>query len=467
MRPSVKVLKFPLAGVVKKHPFSKEYDPGFRTYGTPVALNVRGKCALDHRERGGSRPFLVTLDVEAGNENLNWYWPNGDSIPDSFIEWAKDQPMVYAAFETSEQTVDGGRLVRIDSLVEAVATKGLLPDDYTISAIYRDRLVLVKDDVWYMSRQGDYEDFDIGMHMEDVGRAVAGGLALSADSLETITAVIPIDDRYIYFATKNTLWVMNGDPTTGQLRKISDTIGVISPWAWTRAPGMVAFLSNNGVYLLSEGGLDQFSFEANPLMLRDTDVKDTNISMAYDVAENGFFLFITPDDGIGEHYYLDMKYRSTWPLSFVEELQPVATARLQTEALEVPAFLCRDGKWRRFYNRTLKGDKDEDDVYTSSVSIGPFKLSQEQLDGMIAEVYATLAEWSTGVVISISTGKSAEDAVQRVSTPAYTFSLDSGWNAVFRPRVRGAWCIVTLTAENSLWAYENISILQKQTGRLR
>ena len=111
-------------------------------------------------------------------DTLNWYLPNGDSIPRSFIDGRR--PADGRGSHLKRQSKQSTEVVWCFNrlLVEAVATKGLLPDDYTHQLFTRSPGT-AKDDAVHVG-QGDYE-VDIGMHMGMLG-VLAGVLALSADS---------------------------------------------------------------------------------------------------------------------------------------------------------------------------------------------------------------------------------------------------------------------------------------------
>jgi hypothetical protein len=352
MRNASKTLRFPLAGVVRKYPYRTSSSNSERgEYGSPSATNVRGTCVFESRLRGGSRPPLVRLASVTSASGIGaWLWPNGTAL-----EWSDGNPVTYAAFASEATVPGGGRLIRLDTTRNVVADKGTVPSGYSITAIYRDRLVLVKDELWYMSRQGDCSDFDLGADMDDIGRADAGALAISGETPEDITAVIPVDDDHMYLATANSLWVLRGEPTTGTLTRISDSIGIVSPWAWARNGGEHAFLSNDGVYVLGEG-LSKWSDDRMPDELRNVDVSANTVTMIYDVSERGYHLFITPSTGVGRHYWLDPQYKAVWPVVLDADNQPVAVARIADKSLERVALLGRDGVWRREgHRRDLAG----------------------------------------------------------------------------------------------------------------
>lgn len=476
MKPIAKTLRFPLAGLVKKYPYSTSQNYAERgNYGAPAAMNVRGSCIFQSRLRGGSRPPLVRVGTVATDVGQGtWLWPNGDPI-----KWPDDKNITFDAFSSSTQAPDGSNMIRTDLLLNPVAKKGALPSGFTITALYRGRVVVIKDNLWYMSRQGDYTDFDLGANMDDIGRAVAGSVALSSDEGETITAVAVFDDSHVFFATKNSLWILRGDPTNGTMTRISGEIGIVSAWAWARNGSTLMFLSNDGVYMLVGESLVRFSEDRLPGTLINVNPVNNTILMAYDVKDRGYHLFVTPDEiaavgetlaiqPIGTHYWLDVENRAIWPFKMGAQLQPLAVAYVRGDNLETVAILGIDGIWRKFDADATSLNIDELNAdRASTVSFGPIQIAPDMGDAMLSEIYCFTASGSASVNVEVCTGPTAEDSVRALNGPPdYWFSASAGFNPVSRPRVRGAWCVITLTSTGS-WAFESMSILAKQLGRLR
>jgi len=457
LKPSSKTLHFPLAGVVKKYPYSQS---PVGVYGSPDAVNVRGLGVFDSRLRGGSRPPLVLVTaVNPVEADTAFLWPNGEPI-----YWTDDVLISYDILLPQAVTSANEKIVRRDTLMNAVATEGAIPSGYTITAIYRNRLVLIKDDLWYMSRQGDYSDFDLGADTGDVGRAVAGGVALSGDKVEAITAIAVVGDSHMFVATVNSLWVIKGDPTTGNMTRISEDVGIVSAWAWALRGSELAFLSNDGIYLLSGDNLQRFSEDRIPESLRNVDTSTITPLMIYDVSARGYHLFLTPATGDGVNYWLELENRALWPVSLETAHQPTALATLKGSNISEVALLGKDSVWRKFDPEAEAGAIVETTGLASSVKIGPVQLSQAMQDGFLAEVYGSIATGSANVTVAVSTGHSPEEAVD--ATASFSFTFKSGWNRVVRPRVRGAWCVFTLTSSGQ-WAFESLSFVSKQLGRLR
>ena len=446
-------LRFPFAGV-SQHSELAWQEP----FSSPSAVNVRGECQIDRRRRGGSRPGLVALSTTTTNES-EWQWPNGETI-----QWPDGQDMTYELSSSEAALPDGTKVVKHGTIIQAF---GDAPAGYTVSCIYRDRLILIKDNLWWASRMGDHADWSIADDKEDAARAVAGAVGLAGDGTEPIIAAIPFRDDVLVLATRNSLWVLRGDPATGQIEILSDEVGIIAPYAWALYEGTLAFLSNDGVYIGSPTSAPQrFSEERMPEELRNVDT-DNTITMGWDPDGRGFHLFITPASGVGNHYWLGIEDRSFWPVSFfTDDHQPVATARIKNDGLHEMAVLGRDSTWRKF---SQDATDDDGSTIVSRVVFGPFRLASSDMeDGLFAELHGILAVDSGVASWTVYTGDTAEEVADNAASE--TGGTTGGWNAgrnrVVRPRQRGAFAAIALKATDR-WAFESMSAVTQQLGRIR
>lgn len=534
-----KTLTFPLAGVSR----SRGYREQTRPYAAPWAVNVRGAGPLERRLRGGSRPGLVKVNAADFGAKISAVMPvtSLDSsgvrhndlvvIADGVFSVLRGSTVSVAASEilsetgvaiTSETGVPivfdsvvsssgqlgadvfdsvqrNGRLLIADAtlreydpqtgVVSTVpATSGTIPAACPLICLYRDRLFLSgSDHVWYASRQGDITDWSFGDDLGDVGRAVAGQVERSGMIGEPITAMIPRGDTSLLFASQNALWMLRGDPATGTMLQVSPDIGVLSPTAWAVSPGgVVAFLSNDGVYLM--GGADgdyprRFSAERMPESLVNVDAGSNSVIMCYDVAGRGFHLFVTPPASeagaaVGQHWWLDLDNKALWPVVLQEEHQPVAACRMQgTSTLADVVLGCRDGYLRKFSGSATTDDGTD---IESHILIGPFRLTSDDLsDAVLAELHGILADNSGPVTWRVVMAQSAEEAAD-VAVAGVTAVLAGAapvgvsafgtWaenrNKVVRPRARGPWAVVWLSSSDP-WAFEAVAVQINQLGRLR
>lgn len=465
-------LVFPLAGVIRR----SGYREATRPFSAPWAVNVRGVAPLEGRIRGGSRPGLVAVPGVIVAAEGAWLWPNGEPL-----EWTDEDAMTFGLMEDAITAPDGSKIVNPASLITVTAEKGDAPVGYTFSCVYRDRVVLAKDNVWYASRVGDHADWDYGADMGDDSRAVAGTVELAGRSGLDITAIVPYRDAAMFVATANSLHVLNGDPATGTLRVLDENIGIIAPYGWAWNGEILVFLSNDGVYVGTVGAAPQrFSEGRIPKELRNIDVDANTVTMAYDPGARGFHLFITPETGTGKHYFLDIENKAIWPVVFGDtEHQPVIAARIKGTEMERVVVKGRDGTWREFSD-----DASDDDgtAIESHVLLGPVMLAPEDVrDAMLAEIHGIMAEGLPSVVDwHVVMGDSAEGAADTahvgiVSALAGNFpdsvvnatgTWTAGRNPVVRPRCRGSWIVVWISA-NTKWAFESIALVARQLGRNR
>jgi len=531
-----KTLTFPLAGIDRRAGYRRQTRP----YSSPWSVNVRSVGPLEIRDRGGCRPGLTkvsTTDLGAISliTPLTYIDDTGARIHSLIVIGdgtfydvqgatatatdanllaetgvdilAEDGQIIvfdsdvtaaspigdtnaYSAAERGgklylSDTVDGVVQLRVYDPVTGVinlvvATQGTIPTSQPLVCVYRDRIVLAgANHVWYASRQGDPSDWGFGADMGDEGKAVAGQVGDAGQFGDVITAIIPVRDEVLVFASENGLWVLRGDPATGRMEQISGEIGVIAPNAWAVSPdGMLTFLSNDGVYVWGAGSKaapTRFSEERTPNELRNIATTNT-ISMAYDATGRGYHLFITPEADTGEHWWLDLEHRAMWPIAFQAGHQPTAAARLRGSGLSQVVMGGRDGYLRR---SDASSGTDDSTAIESHLLIGPIHVAKSDVtDAMVAELHGMMAA-SGSVTWRLVMGDSAEDVTDRavtgvlaavagttVSGVAATGTWGAGRSHVVRPRARGTWAVVWIEGSGR-WAYEAVAMVSRQLGRAR
>lgn len=522
-----KQLAFPLAGVGRRGEYREQATP---PHSAPWALNVRGETPIEHRKRGGSRPGLVKYINQDFGTTISAIL-TVTSVNSSEVRY-RDLVVVadgacysirsgsVLTFDSSWQTAggvdiqtDGGVDIEWDSTVSATvnsaaeragvlylvdtdlrkwdpltgivttvaASDGTVPPSQKYICLYRDRLFLYgANHIWYCSRQGDPTDWGFIRDSNDVGRAVAGQVERPGRIGEPITAMVPNNDSSLLISTKNGMWLLRGDPTTGSMVMVSDEIGVISNTAWARSPeGITAFLSNDGVYLVSGDGAPpvRWSAERVPDELQGVSSTTNTITMAYEARSRGFHLFITPSTGIGTHWFLDVEHKALWPVRFADEHQPLTASRVMSSVGDLSEIIigCKDGYLRKFDDAAEDDDGVEID---SHVLIGPIHLAPNEMeDAVLAEIHGVLADNSGTVKWRVVTGLSAEEATDTavadidLDLAGSSFDVPNGeWtenrNKVDRPRTRGPWAIIWL-ASKARWAYDSVTLRINQLGRLR
>lgn len=309
-----------------------------------------------------------------------------------------------------------------DDVAAGIATvvdqhKGSMPLNCPIVTRYRNRLVLCRDNLWFMSRAGDPLDWDYFQPDDDTGRAVAGSSTDAGVMAKEITAAIAYSKNYMIFAHLTELWLVRGDPAYGgSIDNISRTIGCVDMNAWTYTPkGDLIFLSTDGLYALRGGSVgepEMISKEILPRELLGVDKTQVHVSMAYDTPNRGIHIYLTPiTTGSATHWWFDFQTKSMWPVTIADDgVQPIRAIVYDDELGQVGAYLgCRDG-----YIRGQKSSFQNDDgtAFTSYFYIGPIYLGgDEDMEGIVSELMCTLGENSSEVDWTIYSGDTAELAL--------------------------------------------------------
>lgn len=455
-----KTLHFPHAGIATDLSYRESTAPreNGEAYASPFAVNVRGKCVFDGRRRGGSRPGFVMAGVVPKDGGGSWLWPNGEKIV-----WPDGADMSFGSLVGGYETASGARMVDPHETFLVERHSGDAPVGASVMSFYRGRAFLAKDSMWYCSRTGDTGDWDYGGDRDDMSRPAVGNCALADREGDRITALMAVDDRYLFIGTERSLWLVAGEPTDG-MSVVSDYIGVSGPNAWCWTGKALVFLSQEGVYSVVPGDAPVLLSGKVTRIRGITD--DDSPLMVYDPSENAVHLFTDAFD-----YFIDLETKAFWEVRLCSiDIHPIAACLAVVDGSTVPIFRCEDGEWRVFDADSDADETEQSFVKVNSVvAVGPVhSSSRDGLDGFIAELEAAFGVGSGKVTVSVATGPSAQQAVESAKTGSFRgeFVFDGGWNHVARPRARGAWCVMVLSSDEK-WAYEYVHITCKQTGRQR
>jgi len=354
-----------------------------------------------------------------------------------------------------------------NTLSDWVVSAGALPLKCLLIARYRDRCVLAGYPMneWYMSRAGDFTDFDYNpADPEDPGRAVSGQNSKSAGLIgDKITALGPYADDYLMFGCQQSLYVLRGDPAYGgQIDKLSETIGVVGPAAWCPGPtGEFVFLSHDGIYFVPYGAQTDpksLSRERMPRELLGLQ-KDVTVSMAYDVMDRGVLIALTREDGAqATHYWLDWATKGIWPVTFDKAREPLSILARDGVIL----FGCRDGYIR---NHSWASALDDGESFESYVTFGPVRLSGKVgNDGIWHEVVGKLAGDSGPVLWAIRVGDTERGALRAASF--YGGVWYEGLNYADHPEAGGAAGVLVVSGVDGAgsWAIESIESVFQDMG---
>lgn len=518
MRQRRKELFFPFDGVSRQR--RERTDTQQATYPSPWGQNVRAVGPFERRLRGGSRPGLTkffatdlgttiadivtmpvgsltgaseqlvvlvdsTLKVVTNgvlSEPLGYLTDESDNI----LTDESDTPIVVSTADapssaflvTGQQkvvAVDGSSVLTMDSKSGAVdtlrATKGTVPTNSTFGAVYRDRLFLSgEDNAIYTSRQGDWTDWDFGQYFEDSGRAVAFQLSLSSAVGDVPTAMIAHNDRYLMCASRRSLWLIAGDPTTGTLQKISDHTGIVNSRAWVRVDDRLYFLAEDGLYRINMdgSGLTPLSEQNVPAELRDV-AASTRVLMGYERDRRCIHIYV--GSGREGHWNFEIPQEAFWPVRLQTDHVPAAICQHKGELILAGA----DG-----YARQVGGDDDDGSDIDSHVVLGPFRLGENGSFGRMDHLHGMTTSGSGDVTWRVVVGDTADEAGDKVKaaiaaanagTSIAQYVHTSGtWGAGRSdngyPRSRGVWCCLWLQS-SSKWAYEGAVAKLAASGRWR
>jgi hypothetical protein len=299
------------------------------------------------------------------------------------------------------------------------------------SPVYRDRALTTSGRAILSSRQGAHTDVAFSADLSDTMRPIIFQLALADAQGPTVVALVPHKDSYLLAFSASSVWVLAGDPATGQLRRISDQVGIIGASAWCVAHDTVYFLSSRGLYEVGAdgGGLKPVSEDKIPEDL--TGVTDAACVLDYNHADRGVYVTKT-----GQDWFYDTANDGFWPYT-------VAST-------------------------------------DSHVLLGPFYLGQANSYGRIENLHGTTAAGSADVTWRIVPGDTAETAAAN-GKAAITADLagtsyseyihaEGTWTAgrshMAYPRTRAMWVCIWIKS-SSTWAYESVSMDVMLSGRWR
>lgn len=513
-------IRYPLSGVGRRRTLRS--TPDFRgPWPSPWSSNCRVQDNLDRRMRGGSRPGLTSyasvgtpsdiasVDTSSESGSASYLVALAGSALSTVVGGTTSTPVAYAADASSNQITNAGGenlffgnasapasgfIVVGHQHAYAITTSGItkfnpktgqtdvlepssgtVPTSCTFGAMYRDRIcVSGQDNAIYMSRMGDYTDWDYGAHVDDSNRPLAFQLALSAEVGPPPTAMVGHKDSNLIVASENTLWVVLGDPAAdGTLRRISENVGILSSRAWCKIEDTLCFLSNDGVYRVQfdGSGLVPISDQSVPDELRNVDPSTTTISMGYDHERKAVYVFLRTSGGSDTHWVYELESEAWWPVRFQDGHSPLATCLHDGELLLAGG----DGTVRQ-----VGGDDDDGTAIQSHVAIGPLRVGRANHFGRILNIQGMIAQGSGTVTWRIVTGNTAEEASDnaKAAIEAYqaggsysSYVHSSGdWTAgravISYPRTRTVWCCIWLQS-TAKWGFEGVSMETTQSGKWR
>lgn len=220
------------------------------------------------------------------------------------------------------------------------ADEGRLPPRCKLLTIWSNRLVLARgaDDPfnWYMSKVGDFDNWDFFPYPATVDQAVAGNNAPAGVCPDVVNALIPYSDDLLLFGGDRSIWRLTGDPADGgRFDMVSDITGVAFGNAWCKdSEGVLYFMgSRGGVFAYAPGMQPK---EISNTFIRERlaviDFSAVRVEMAWNDRERCVMLFIMPTDtSAPTNYIYDVDNGGWWPFDF-------STTAVTADA--VPSTVC-------------------------------------------------------------------------------------------------------------------------------
>jgi len=265
-----------------------------------------------------------------------------------------------------------------------------------------------------------------------------------------------------------------------KLLDVVSNSGAGSPIAWCRVrecelngiptKNAMAMLTAVGLFIVGPTGmsLQPLGAYGSPEELHH--IKEgSSVSMVHSPKEAGIYVFVTPRDGAGTHWFFDMGHCGYWPMSYTESHQPL-WASLESSQVVVG---CKDG-----HTRSIAGPNDDGRDVDSYAVIGPLRIGPPGSTGILTSIRGTM-ECEDSVPWRIIAGESPEQVCHNSESAvkyyqsggtamAEAYSVAGGtWHGgkpvTKYPRARAPWVCVLLKA-NAPWSYGAITIESRGAG---
>jgi len=272
---------------------------------------------------------------------------------------------------------------------------------------------------------------------------------------DAINCMIAYNTDKALIGCDHSIFQITGDPMDGgSYDTLTNDVGM----AWGRPycqsmDGTIYFVgSRGGVYRIVPNSVPvSISSTTVTRRLEQVDYSTSIIRMAWDDAEQGFYLFITPTNSATAtvHYFYHLPTNSWWPMQFSNVNHNGRVLYVidgPSVADRYTLIGCVDGYIRKF-NRSAT--TDDGTAISSYVYMGPL------LNAGISEIDGTLALNSTSVNLSLHGGKSAEEAL---AAPAgWNGTLVAGRSYSHNPRRYERAQYMKLTGTGR-WSLERLSV---------
>lgn len=380
--------------------------------------------------------------------------------------------------------VSNGLYTKYDPVTQALTTvtakRGKIPDNCRLTASYRGRWVVARNDTEpfniFASAVGDPTDWDFSPSVATVTQAFGGANQETTRNPDVVNALAPFYDDVLLVGGNNSITQYRGDLSDlGQIDYFTDVTGMAFGSSWALSPeGLMYFFgSRGGVWVMSprSDGRTQPPIELTrdtiAEQLRDVDLSQRAPHLVWDVQFQGLHVYLTPlsssPDTSTEHWWFDVRTKSWWPITFgATSLHPYCAGILDglTPTDRVVAIGSNDG-YLRVYDPATQDD--DGTAIDSSVTIGPLPRVEFDTELRISSLQAVLGSSGTGCTYKLYASDTPVQPASHVATGTFTVGNASRVAA----RARGAYIWIELSSTTGSWALESLMADMHAAGRRR
>lgn len=395
------------------------------------------------------------------------------------------------SYHTSSATVFGeryfvnnGLYTKYDPIAQTLevvtAKRGKIPDNCRLTASYRGRWVVARNDTEpfniFASAVGDPTDWDFSPPVPSVTQAFGGSNQETTRNPDVVNALAPFYDDVLLVGGNNSITQYRGDLSDlGQIDYFTDVTGMAFGNSWALSPeGLMYFFgSRGGVWVMSprsdgrtqppvEITLDTIAEE-----LRLIDLSQRAPHLVWDVRAQGLHVYLTPlsssPDVTTEHWWYDARTKSWWPMTYgATNLHPYCAAVLDgVTADDRMVALGSDDGYLRVYDEEQQ--TDDGTAIASSVTIGPLPRVEFDSELRISSLQAVLGHSGTGCTFKLYASDDPVKPAAHVATGTFTVGNASRVVA----RARGAYIWIELSSTTGSWSLESLMADMHAAGRRR
>ena len=517
-------LKFPIGGLDKSKGYSTQ--PPFTTVD---CMNVRPSDWTEGRERGGTRPKLVSFPFTVSGTPLNWtdlvYVEGDDGPARRGIAVATPSGVSCHVLTGTAPSITGGGggdfascavflqtlfyanagasngLIKIESLgaggvegdtlsvgiypevldddgvtvLEPETDKGAVPTFCGVVCSHGGRLWLAGDakapQVLYASRIGDAQDWDYSAIDQGAAWAASGGV--EGKISEPITSLFThMSNQCLLVGCTDSCYVVTGNPRIGggHVRSISNSVGPLMQSAICKiGDDRTFFFSRDGLQVVRPGCGEPptpVSRKQLPKDLVGLNPGDKEtVSIGYDSLNKGIHIYTLNVDAEDTYWFYDLQSGGFWPMDFGVPLRLASTYPAKITN-EQSGLIAIGTSSHQFVSGAHVIDRD------SYLWYGPFALGSPHTEGSIKSITAVLASTSGDIAWGIYTGETAEHALADPKPFTGTWKtrttghVEPGLNYKSNPQKRGTMGYLKVESDDkSRWSMEEVMAVRRIAGR--